>query len=231
MAKTKHIRAAITVSGDVQGVGYRYFVRRVAWKQGLKGTVENLEDGTVRIVCEGKEKAIDGFVDSIDVERPPINVEKISSDFSDATGEFIGFKIVPGSLEEEMIEGFSTGAAYFEVMFDKQDQALEKMDHSLEKQDLALGKTDQMLEKQDETVSVIRDESQKTRETVRDESQKTRDVLSTTIKDEGEKTRQEHIKTRNMSTEIFHSEVQELRQEINYLRSSIDEIRKKVGIA
>jgi predicted nucleic acid-binding Zn-ribbon protein len=42
--------------------------------------------------------------------------------------------------------------------------------------------------------------------------------------------KEEHIKTRNISLEIFHSEVQELRQEINFLRSSIEEIRKKVGI-
>jgi len=219
MAKTKHTRAEIIVMGDVQGVGYRYLVRRIAWKQGLKGTVENLEDGTVRIVCEGRKKAIDGFVDSIYVKRPPINVEKVSPEFSDATGEFVGFKIVSGSLEEEMIEGFSTGAAYFEVMFGKQDQALKKQDQTLEKQDQALGKMDQMLDIQNETISVLREESKKTR-----------DELSTVIKDEGEKTRQEHIKTRNISLEIFHSEVQELRQEINFLRSSIEEIRKKVGI-
>jgi len=149
MTKKGQVRAEITVYGDVQGVGYRYFVRRVAWKLGLKGNIENMEDGTVRIVCEGAKKGINLFVESIDVKRPPISVEKVSSNLSDATGEFAGFKILPGSLEEEMIEGFSTGAAYFEVMFDKQDQALGKMDLMLDKQDLHIDLTEQGLEKQD----------------------------------------------------------------------------------
>ncbi len=54
-----------------------------------------------------------------------------------------------------------------------------------------LDKQDQMLEKQDETVKVIREEGEKTRQTVRENSKKTREELKAVIKDKSEKTRGE----------------------------------------
>ncbi len=118
-------RADIIVLGDVQGVGYRYFVRKVAWKNKISGHVGNLEDGTVKIICEGNENNIKNFLKLIDIKKPPIAVERIDVEFSKASGEFKGFRIVAGALEEEMIEGFSTGASYFEVMFDKHDSLIK----------------------------------------------------------------------------------------------------------
>ena len=42
------------VRGRVQGVGFRWFVTRVAGKLGLDGTVRNLPDGSVEVVARGK---------------------------------------------------------------------------------------------------------------------------------------------------------------------------------
>jgi len=109
-------RAEIFVDGDVQGVGYRYWVRRAARKRGLVGSVENLEDGRVRILCEGDEGAIKAFLEDINIQEPPIFVENIDYKFSKATGEFKVFKIITGKLKDEMIEGFATGAAYLTVL-------------------------------------------------------------------------------------------------------------------
>ena len=109
-------RAEIFVDGDVQGVGYRYWVRRAARKRGLVGSVENLEDGRVRILCEGDEGAIKAFLEDINIQELPIFVENIDYKFSEATGEFKVFKIITGKLEDEMIEGFATGAAYLTVL-------------------------------------------------------------------------------------------------------------------
>ncbi len=38
------------IAGFVQGVGYRYFVKELADKLGLKGLVENLNNGEVRVL-------------------------------------------------------------------------------------------------------------------------------------------------------------------------------------
>ncbi|MDW8360289.1 MAG: acylphosphatase [Candidatus Caldarchaeum sp.] len=158
-----HIRAEIHVDGDVQGVGFRYYVRRIARRQGITGYVENLEDGSVKIVCESTEERIKQFLETIQQAPTPIHVAKTSASYSSATGEFKTFKIVAGNLTEEMVEGFATGAAYFEVMFakqdltlSKQDQMLEKQDKMLEKQELMLRKQDIMIEKQDELLAEVR---------------------------------------------------------------------------
>lgn len=41
----------IIVTGRVQGVGFRYYIYKVAMKLDVKGTVKNLDDGSVEIIC------------------------------------------------------------------------------------------------------------------------------------------------------------------------------------
>ncbi|MEM1995246.1 MAG: acylphosphatase [Nitrososphaerales archaeon] len=147
-------RARIVVEGEVQGVGYRYYVRKSAWKLGLKGYVENLADGSVEVVVEGDRRSIEEFIKAINIVKPPINVVKVGVEYQPPTGEFKTFRIKTGTLEEEMVEGFSTGASYFEVMFTKQDQMLAKQDQMLTKQDKMLEKQDQMLVKQDQMIEL-----------------------------------------------------------------------------
>jgi acylphosphatase len=43
------------VRGRVQGVGFRYFVQRVAADLGLTGYVKNLDDGRVEVYAAGSE--------------------------------------------------------------------------------------------------------------------------------------------------------------------------------
>ncbi|MEM2634099.1 MAG: acylphosphatase, partial [Nitrososphaerales archaeon] len=144
------IRARIIAEGDVQGVGYRYQVSRLARRLKVNGWVKNLKDGRVEILCEGEEKNIENFIKSIDLKMPPINVEKLDVKYEPYKGEFKTFRIIAGKLVDEMIEGFSTGASYFQVMFNKQDDLLSKQDQMLAKQDQMLMKQDQMLAKQDQ---------------------------------------------------------------------------------
>lgn len=47
------------VRGLVQGVGFRWFVGREAERLGLRGFVRNLNDGTVEVVSQGPEAALD----------------------------------------------------------------------------------------------------------------------------------------------------------------------------
>lgn len=53
--ETYMVRARLVISGDVQGVGLRAFIKRIARMYGIRGVVRNLEDGTVEVYCECKD--------------------------------------------------------------------------------------------------------------------------------------------------------------------------------
>ena len=50
-----------TVSGEVQGVGYRFFAQRVAARHQVVGFVRNLADGRVEVYAEGTPEAVEAF--------------------------------------------------------------------------------------------------------------------------------------------------------------------------
>ena len=49
------------ISGEVQGVGYRYFAQRSSARHQVRGYVKNLDDGRVEVLAEGNAKAVDEF--------------------------------------------------------------------------------------------------------------------------------------------------------------------------
>ena len=49
------------VAGRVQGVGFRYFARDAALREGIAGTVQNLDDGRVEVVASGDAEAMTRF--------------------------------------------------------------------------------------------------------------------------------------------------------------------------
>jgi len=66
------MRSRFTVTGVVQGVGFRPFVYRIALENNLKGYVKNMGDGTVEIEVEGSEKDIEKFVSQLISRKPPL---------------------------------------------------------------------------------------------------------------------------------------------------------------
>ena len=71
------VRAVAVVSGHVQGVGYRYFVRGLARTAGLSGSARNLPDGRVEIVVEGPEEDVDALIGQLDGPRAPGTVRRV----------------------------------------------------------------------------------------------------------------------------------------------------------
>ena len=49
----------VVFTGRVQGVGFRFTTRDMARDLGLVGWVKNLPDGTVEMLAEGEEAALD----------------------------------------------------------------------------------------------------------------------------------------------------------------------------
>jgi acylphosphatase len=59
------IARRFTVSGRVQGVGFRWFVVREASARGLKGWTRNLPDGRVEVVAQGDPQAIQDLAEAL----------------------------------------------------------------------------------------------------------------------------------------------------------------------
>ena len=53
------------IRGRVQGVGFRWFVWREADRLGLGGFARNLRDGTVEVVSQGPDEALDRFAQAL----------------------------------------------------------------------------------------------------------------------------------------------------------------------
>ncbi|MCD6443891.1 carbamoyltransferase HypF [Candidatus Bathyarchaeota archaeon] len=84
----------ITVTGVVQGVGFRPFVYRLARDLGLKGYVKNLGGSEVEIVVEGPSSKVEEFVARIRSDKPP-PAEIQSLTVKPTGGGFREFKIEP----------------------------------------------------------------------------------------------------------------------------------------
>jgi acylphosphatase len=70
-------RMVATVSGHVQGVGYRYFVRGLAAGAGLAGGAHNLRDGRVEVILEGPGDAVRAAVAELDGASAPGTVSRV----------------------------------------------------------------------------------------------------------------------------------------------------------
>ncbi len=106
------IQAEIIVKGRVQKAGYRDFVDEKAFKYNLKGSVENLEDKTVKIECEGPEEDIERFVKDIRIQKYPIHVEDIEVNYHQDIKGFSDFEIIREKGEDAIYERLDTAAYY-----------------------------------------------------------------------------------------------------------------------
>lgn len=53
------MRKVVTVHGTVQGVGFRWAAKEEADRLGVAGVARNLLDGSVEVVVEGEDAAVD----------------------------------------------------------------------------------------------------------------------------------------------------------------------------
>ena len=84
-------RLTARVTGEVQGVGFRYRTLRQAVQLGLTGVVSNAPDGSVHVVAEGREPALDGLREFLRGPKAPGVVAGVEESFSPASGEFHDF--------------------------------------------------------------------------------------------------------------------------------------------
>ena len=120
-------RTIIIAKGKVQKVGYRDFVQDNARELGITGYVENLEDGNVKVVCEGEEAEINEFIKGIKVKKDFIEVVETSVKYEAPTGEFKVFKIKYGEVVEELGDRMGAALLYLGATNQKIDGAKEEI--------------------------------------------------------------------------------------------------------
>jgi len=81
------------VHGFVQGVGYRVFAQSEAQRLGLSGYVRNCADGTVEVVAEGEEDALQEFLHALQRGSLGARVQRVDTEYAEATREWDTFTI------------------------------------------------------------------------------------------------------------------------------------------
>jgi acylphosphatase len=252
----------IAIKGKVHDVGYRLFLLSEAESVFIEKfdarnvLVEGEQHLIVRI--EGAEEKISRFAEFAESNYPPeASVESVEvKDYGDEVRSIDSFR------QSLMVFQLSKMAQLGVGMLGKQDKTIEilesvKGDTSkmLEKQDMMLEKQDMMLGKQDETISVIKEESEKTREVTRDEGEKTREITRAEgektreiTRAEGEKTREvvekvreevektgevlsvESEKTRAVLKEKVEEDVEWIKEEVIGMKATLEKVTEKVGV-
>jgi len=85
----EEVQKHIFISGKVQGVGFRAFIRREAAVLNLKGWAKNLVDGRVEVVLQGKKNKVAQMIEKLKegpsfarVDNLRVNQEEVG-DYSD----------------------------------------------------------------------------------------------------------------------------------------------------
>lgn len=89
MAVTKHL----TVSGLVQGVGFRMYMQRKARELGVTGWVRNRRDGGVEAVIQGSAEAVEALIAW--ARRGPPSAVVAEVRIAEGTGEYVAFETRP----------------------------------------------------------------------------------------------------------------------------------------
>jgi acylphosphatase len=86
-------RAEIIANGLVQGVGFRFYVIRIAEKLGLKGYTQNLYTGEVLTVVEGERAVIEDMYNKIKIGPSHASVKNCNIVWMKHKNEFTRFEV------------------------------------------------------------------------------------------------------------------------------------------
>ena len=89
MKVTRHL----SISGRVQGVGFRFYMQRKARELGITGWVRNSFDGGVEAVVQGSPEAVEAMIAW--ARRGPSSAVVADVRISDGSGEYAAFEMRP----------------------------------------------------------------------------------------------------------------------------------------
>lgn len=87
------IARRFVISGRVQGVGFRWFTKDVAVREGVTGWVRNLPDGRVEALAEGDADAVTRVERLLHRGPPGSRVQSVNAMTEEPSGAYRDFAI------------------------------------------------------------------------------------------------------------------------------------------
>ena len=88
------MNARLIITGNVQGVGFRAFVRNRAIKNNITGWVKNLDDGSVEALLSGSQENLDKLIEITRRGTPWSKVSDVVVTYSEDREEYSLFEII-----------------------------------------------------------------------------------------------------------------------------------------
>jgi len=82
------------ISGKVQGINFRSFVKRKADNLWLNGVVKNIPDFKVRVIAQGAEDKLEKLIEYLWKGPFGAKVSDVSVSWREPTEDFQGFRII-----------------------------------------------------------------------------------------------------------------------------------------
>ena len=95
MSGDETVQLHALVDGQVQGVGYRFFVKNAADALALTGWVRNKWDGRVEVLAEGPRDDLEHLLQKLRRGPSSAFVSDIQLDWNPASGAYTRFNIAP----------------------------------------------------------------------------------------------------------------------------------------
>ena len=87
------IARRFVISGRVQGVGFRWFTKDVAVREGVTGYVRNLPDGRVEALVEGDAESVTRVERLLHHGPPGARVQSVNAITEEPSGAYRDFAI------------------------------------------------------------------------------------------------------------------------------------------
>ena len=98
-------KVILFISGNVQQVGFRVRAVDIANALDIKGSIQNLPDGRVKIIAEGEDADLERLIKGINIKNTLISVSGITKEYSTPTGDYDRFrKIVDEGETDERLD-------------------------------------------------------------------------------------------------------------------------------
>jgi len=221
-------RVVIIAKGEVQRVGYRDEVERIARKLGLTGYVENLKPYDVMIVAEGDEERLKQFIELVKIQKFPIFVENLEVTWQEATGEFSFFEIRRGDWTEELFERLDAAGRLLYRNVELSEKAVELGEKNLKLSEKAVELSERAVELGEKNLKLSEKAVELSEKAVElgEKNLKLGRAILKAIREESEKTREEIRLLRGDLREYIQENLKEIRDRV----VEIEKALKRAGI-